>query len=165
MFLRKKLFSTENVVKEFWKEYQKLPLPDRRKEHLWIMLLDFDFSVIGIFLIRTVTPESNEIKLKEVFSYPLYFNAPFFILCHNHPSNWVEFSKEDKEFTKNVKEWAEKLGFGFLDHIILTESGYYSSLRKKLKPKKEIKFIPFRPHMTNLKSASNILKGLLSKLK
>ena len=158
MIFRKKVFSLQGIVNEFWKVYQKLPEPERKIEHLWIMLLDVDFSIVDLRLIRTVTPENNEIKFNEIFAYPLYYNVPFFVLCHNHPSNWAEFSKEDKELYKNINEWAEKLGFRMLNFLVITPSGYYSAMKKETTVKKNFKFEPLKPHMTNLKTVAKILE-------
>jgi DNA repair protein RadC len=48
------------------------------------------------------------------------------ILCHNHPSGSLKPSKADEELTGKIKEAAGFLDIRILDHIIVSEDGYYS---------------------------------------
>ena len=48
------------------------------------------------------------------------------ILCHNHPSGSLKPSRADEELTKKIKEAARLLDITVLDHIIVSENGYYS---------------------------------------
>jgi DNA repair protein RadC len=53
-------------------------------------------------------------------------NAVSLILCHNHPSGSLRPSKADQELTFKMKEAAKYLDIKLLDHIIVSELGYYS---------------------------------------
>lgn len=48
------------------------------------------------------------------------------ILCHNHPSGSLEPSRSDIDLTLKIKEAASFLDIRVIDHIIVTENGYYS---------------------------------------
>jgi DNA repair protein RadC len=48
------------------------------------------------------------------------------ILCHNHPSGSLKPSKSDEMLTDKIKEAASYMDIKVLDHIIVSESGYYS---------------------------------------
>jgi len=48
------------------------------------------------------------------------------IMCHNHPSGQLRPSEADLELTKKIKQAGVFLDVTLLDHIILTEEGYYS---------------------------------------
>lgn len=48
------------------------------------------------------------------------------ILCHNHPSGNLKPSVADKELTFKVREAARYHEIQVLDHIIVSETGYYS---------------------------------------
>jgi DNA repair protein RadC len=48
------------------------------------------------------------------------------ILCHNHPSGSLKPSRADEELTRKIKEAARLLDIAVLDHIIVSEDGYYS---------------------------------------
>jgi len=48
------------------------------------------------------------------------------ILCHNHPSGSLKPSRADEELTKKIEEAAGYFDIKVLDHIIVSEEGYYS---------------------------------------
>lgn len=53
-------------------------------------------------------------------------NAVSLILCHNHPSGSLLPSRADEELTAKIKEAARYLDIRVLDHIIVSDEGYYS---------------------------------------
>jgi DNA repair protein RadC len=53
-------------------------------------------------------------------------NAVNIILCHNHPSGSLKPSKADEALTKKIKEAALYFDIQVTDHIIVSETGYYS---------------------------------------
>jgi len=53
-------------------------------------------------------------------------DAVSIILCHNHPSGSLKPSKADEELTLKIKEAAKYFDIKVLDHIIVSEEGYYS---------------------------------------
>jgi DNA repair protein RadC len=53
-------------------------------------------------------------------------NAVSLILCHNHPSGSLKPSRQDEEITKKIKEAAKYFDIKILDHIIVSDSGYFS---------------------------------------
>lgn len=53
-------------------------------------------------------------------------NAVSLILCHNHPSGSLKPSKADEELTQKIKEAAKFFDIKILDHVIVSEAGYYS---------------------------------------
>jgi DNA repair protein RadC len=48
------------------------------------------------------------------------------VLAHNHPSGNLTPSDEDRKITKKFNEAARLLDMSLTDHIIITDSGYYS---------------------------------------
>jgi DNA repair protein RadC len=53
-------------------------------------------------------------------------NAVSIILCHNHPSGSLKPSRQDEDITKKIKEAAKYFDMKVLDHIIVSDSGYFS---------------------------------------
>lgn len=53
-------------------------------------------------------------------------NAVSIILCHNHPSGSLKPSKADEQLTYKIKEAANFLDIRVLDHIIVSDDGYFS---------------------------------------
>jgi len=56
----------------------------------------------------------------------LEHNATSLILAHNHPSGNIKPSRQDKEMTEKIREGAELLDLRVIDHIIVSDEGYYS---------------------------------------
>ena len=48
------------------------------------------------------------------------------ILCHNHPSGNLKPSKADEELTSKIRDAAAYLDIKVLDHIIVSDEGYFS---------------------------------------
>ena len=48
------------------------------------------------------------------------------VLCHNHPSGSLKPSRADEELTKKIKEAAKYFDIAVVDHIIVSDQGYYS---------------------------------------
>lgn len=53
-------------------------------------------------------------------------NAVSIILCHNHPSGSLKPSRADEQLTEKIRQAAAYLDITVLDHIIVSDSGYYS---------------------------------------
>ncbi|MBI3138969.1 MAG: DNA repair protein RadC [Sphingobacteriales bacterium] len=53
-------------------------------------------------------------------------DAVSLILCHNHPSGSLKPSRADEQLTFKIKEAAGFFDINILDHIIVSEDGYFS---------------------------------------
>jgi DNA repair protein RadC len=53
-------------------------------------------------------------------------DAVSMILCHNHPSGNLRPSRADEEITQKIKEAARYFDIKVIDHIIVSEDGYFS---------------------------------------
>jgi DNA repair protein RadC len=53
-------------------------------------------------------------------------DAVSIILCHNHPSGSLKPSRADEELTKKIKEAARYFDINVIDHLIVSETGYFS---------------------------------------
>jgi DNA repair protein RadC len=52
--------------------------------------------------------------------------ATALILCHNHPSGSLKPSRADETLTQKIKEAAKFLDIKVIDHIIVSDQGYFS---------------------------------------
>ena len=53
-------------------------------------------------------------------------NAVSIILCHNHPSGNLKPSRADEDLTIKIKEAARYLDIKVIDHVIVSDEGYFS---------------------------------------
>ena len=70
----------------------------------------------------TGTVADPRIILKKALEH----NAVNIVLCHNHPSGSLKPSRADETLTMKIKEAALLLDMTVVDHIIVSEDGYYS---------------------------------------
>jgi DNA repair protein RadC len=81
---------------------------------------------------KTIKTNGHEIKFNQaqIFSPTLNNKAKFIILCHNHPSGKFEPSHDDIKTTKKIIKAGKILGIPLIDHVIVTQNGYYSIMLK-----------------------------------
>jgi len=60
----------------------------------------------------------------------LEFGAVGIILCHNHPSGNLNPSNADKAITKKIGDAASLMDIKLLDHIIVSDEGYFSFMEE-----------------------------------
>lgn len=69
---------------------------------------------------------SSVIHPREIFKNAIISNCSSIIIAHNHPSGVLKPSREDIAVTTNMAKVSELLGIELLDHLIVTDSDYYS---------------------------------------
>ncbi|MFI5130479.1 MAG: DNA repair protein RadC [Chitinophagales bacterium] len=106
--------------------------------YLQAALKDYRHEVFGVIFLN----RANKIKHFEIVSEggitgtvadpriilrkALDEDAVSIVLCHNHPSGSLKPSRADEELTKKITEAARYFDIRVLDHIIVSENGYYS---------------------------------------
>ena len=63
---------------------------------------------------------------KIIFKIAVEHLASSIILCHNHPSGNLKPSDADISLTKKIKEAGALLEIPILDHLIISDTGYFS---------------------------------------
>lgn len=61
-----------------------------------------------------------------ILKHALEHKATSIVLCHNHPSGNLMPSQADKDITQKIKQAASYMDIRVLDHIIVSDEGYYS---------------------------------------
>lgn len=106
--------------------------------YLQVMLRDLRREVFGVIYLNS----AGKILLDEIvsqggltgtvadprliFKKALIEEATSLILYHNHPSGSLRPSKPDEELTTKIKEAARYLDIKLMDHLIVSEEGYFS---------------------------------------
>ena len=121
-FLDKKIISASGDIAEYFQAILK----DHSREVFAVIFLNrankaTHFEVISEGGI-TGTVADPRVILKKALDE----NAVNIILCHNHPSGSLKPSRADEQLTKKIKEAARLFDIKVLDHIIVSECGYYS---------------------------------------
>lgn len=103
---------------------------DRKQEHFLCLSLNGAHEVITVRVVSIGLVNRALVHPREVFADPLSDRAAAVIIAHNHPSDNLDPSPEDRQVTARLKAAAELLGLGLLDHVIFGKEGYYSFLEK-----------------------------------
>ena len=107
-------------------------------EYLQALLKDHTYEVFAVVFLN----RANKINHFEIISRggitgtvadprvimkkALEEEATSIVLCHNHPSGNLSPSLADEELTKKIKNAAGYFDIKVIDHIIVSEDGYYS---------------------------------------
>lgn len=101
-------------------------LADLPYEEFWILLLNRANKVMSILKISTGGVAGTVMDSKIIMKAAIDSLASSIILCHNHPSGNIMPSQQDKNITQKVKQAGVIMDIPVLDHIIVTETGFYS---------------------------------------
>jgi DNA repair protein RadC len=99
---------------------------DRRQERFICLSLNGAHEVLAVRIVTIGLVNRTIVHPREVYADPILDRASAVVVAHNHPSGQLRPSEEDEEITLRLRAAADILGIKFLDHLIFSESGYYS---------------------------------------
>jgi DNA repair protein RadC len=99
---------------------------DRPQEVFLSVLLNGAQEVLAIRPVTVGLLNRTLVHPREVFAPALELRAASVVLAHTHPSGSLEPSREDREATRRLAQAGKLLGVEVLDHLIMTQAGYYS---------------------------------------
>ena len=101
-------------------------LMDLNHEEFWIMLIGRSSKVLAKELVSKGGLSGTVADPKIIFHMALQHQASALIMVHNHPSGNLKPSREDLVLTKKIADAGRMLDINVLDHLIITDSGYFS---------------------------------------
>lgn len=101
-------------------------LLDQPIEQFWIITLNRSNHVIQKRVISQGGVSGTVADPKVIFKQALDDLASGIILIHNHPSGNLNPSHADRQLTRKMVEAGKMIEIPVLDHIIFTDSGYFS---------------------------------------
>lgn len=111
------------VMQAVFRREQKI---DRDREHFWIMGLATDNTLLFVELIGLGSIRRVGVEPMDVYSLALQKRAVRIVLVHNHPSGNLVPSEEDKDLTDYLNQVGVFVNVPVLDHLIISETDYYS---------------------------------------
>lgn len=127
MMVENKNISSPKDVAEIMFDY--LQYADR--EHLVVITLNTKNDINSISTVSIGSLQSSIAHSREIFKTAILSNAASIILCHNHPSGDPSFSKDDILISKRIKECGDILGIKVLDHIVITDTKKFLSMKSE----------------------------------
>ncbi|MEZ4926341.1 MAG: DNA repair protein RadC [Saprospiraceae bacterium] len=101
-------------------------LSDLVHEEFWLLLLNRANEVFARERLSIGGISGTVVDIKLVLKTALDARASGFIAIHNHPSGNLEPSRADIELTEKLKQGGRILDLPMLDHLIVSERGYFS---------------------------------------
>ncbi len=98
----------------------------RSKEHFWVVCLSNSNRILLIELISLGNGKKSIVDPTEIFSFALQKRAVKLLMVHNHPGGELEPSEADEDITDRMYQVGLFLDLPVLDHLIITETEYYS---------------------------------------
>ena len=119
-----KIVSSEDAYKYLLPTYKEGTIC--YKEYFKVLFLNQANQVLGYTLISEGGITETSVDVRVILQAALLTNSVALVLAHNHPSGNLRPSRQDMEITKQVKEAAKLIRITVIDHLILTDAGYYS---------------------------------------
>ena len=116
-----KIGSSEDVFKLMQPIIGDLP-----HEEFWVLLLNNSNKVIYKLQLSKGGLTQTVVDIRMLFKTALEHLATALILVHNHPSGQLVASDADKDITQKIKLAGNSLDIKLLDHLIVTQTGYFS---------------------------------------
>lgn len=95
-------------------------------EEFWVLFLNNSNTILGRYQISKGGITSTVVDIRLLCKKALDLMAVGIILCHNHPSENVQPSAADISLTQKIKNAAQTLDIKLLDHLIVSQSTYFS---------------------------------------
>lgn len=116
-----KVTSSKIMYQEMYPIIGELP-----HEEFWVVYLNNANKIIFKAQLSKGGITGTVVDVRLVFKIALEQNAVAIVLAHNHPSGKLQASEADIQVTKKIKNAGLQLDIPVLDHIIVTEHGYFS---------------------------------------
>ena len=96
------------------------------KEECIALFLNRSNRIIGSYKVSSGGITSTVVDIRIVLGIALKSLSCGVILAHTHPSGNLQPSKADIDLTHNLREAARLMDIRLLDHLIISNEGYYS---------------------------------------
>lgn len=96
------------------------------REKALLVALDSRSRVRGTYWLREGSSNKVSFEIKDVVAAALKGGTDSVVLCHNHPNGMALPSREDLQATENIVRALGMVKVQLRDHLILTETEYFS---------------------------------------
>lgn len=99
---------------------------DLANEEFWIIALSQSSRIIERKRISVGGIDQTSVDIRLIMRILIEVGATQFVAVHNHPSGNSRPSNEDMRLTDGLKSAARIFHIHMMDHVIVTDDGYYS---------------------------------------
>ncbi|APD07538.1 UPF0758 protein [Flavobacteriaceae bacterium UJ101] len=102
------------------------------QEEVKLLLLNKSNKVLGTVDLAKGGTTGCIVDIKIIVAIALKTNSHGIILIHNHPSGNLNPSIRDRDITEKLQKACNYLDLKLLDHLIISNNGYFSFADKEL---------------------------------
>lgn len=113
-------------------EYMQPLIGDLSYEEFWVLFLNNSGKIIAKENLSKGGITNTLVDVRLLYKKALAKEAVAIIVCHNHPSGKLTPSNLDKNLTNKIQAAGKILDIKVLDHLIVTENGYFSFADEEL---------------------------------
>lgn len=130
----------DELYKKIYKSKIKITNNNQLINYLNMSLVKRDIEVFKVLFLNTQneliaeedlfkgTLDRSTVYIRELVKRIIKYNAKSIIIVHNHPGGSLKPSGADMELTVRIQEVLENIEMRVLDHLIISEKGYFSFL-------------------------------------
>lgn len=118
---RRQIFSSKDIY-----ELMQPVIGDLHNEEFWIVAINNASRIIKKVQVSVGGIDQTSADVRLIMRVLIDTGASQFAAVHNHPSGNPKPSNDDKKLTEQVKKAAEIFNIRMMDHVIVTNNGYYS---------------------------------------
>ena len=119
---------SKTVIKDSHSAYKLLApvIQNLPHEEFWIIYLNHSSRLIEKYQLSRGGITQTSVDLRLAFKRAFEIRSTALILAHNHPSGALYPSDNDIQLTQKFKIAAKQMDLKVLDHLIISEKGYFS---------------------------------------
>ena len=111
-----------------------LDIGNMESEHLYVIALDSDSIVKGIYLLGLGTPEGiSAYEQRSMVMFLVLIGGISFFTIHNHPNDVLKESESDTIFDAMIKGAGSVVGIKCIGNFAVTNDGYIDVFTKEVK--------------------------------
>ena len=99
---------------------------DLRNEEFWIVAINNASRIIKKVQVSVGGIDQTSADVRLIMRVLIEAGASPFAAVHNHPSGNSKPSNDDRKLTEQLKKAADIFNIRMMDHVIITNQGYYS---------------------------------------
>ncbi len=127
-FSNESMSARPNVIRHSGDLYDLLryEIGNKTQEEIWLLTLSQSNSIIGRHALTKGSSVASVFDVKLALKKAILDEARSIVLAHNHPSGNLRPSPQDDAITRSMKNAAATMDLRMIDHIIVTNAGFYS---------------------------------------
>ena len=111
-----------------------LDIGNMESEHLYVIALDSDSIIKGIYLLGLGNPEGiSAYEQRSLVMFLVLIGSVSFFTIHNHPNDVLKESESDTVFDAMIKGAGSVVGIKCIGNYAVTNDGYIDIFTKEVK--------------------------------